>query len=130
MDGLAIVTGISMLVFLLFYLAHQLNEENKFLLIAKFFLILFGLFLLSYIPSTVQSLDRDCAIISNGSYICYLSNGTYVALYGNATSQIGSGLTITYMNFLYAIVVYAIFLLFGWLSILIYKWFKERKYLK
>lgn len=91
-----------MMVFLLFYLAFNLNDKNKVFQIVRGFLIVFGLFLLSYIPATTITLDRDCGILSNGSYVCYSSNGTQVVSYGNGTTQIGSGLSVVYLNFLYA----------------------------
>lgn len=101
-DGLSIITGISMLVFLLFYLAFNLNDrQNKVIFIAKIFLIFFGLVLLLYIPASIQTFDRDCAILSNGTYTCYLSNGSQVSDYGTGTTNISTGIFVNYVNFIY-----------------------------
>jgi hypothetical protein len=130
MDGLSIITGISMLVFLLFYLSFNLANKPKIFIVIKTFLIVFGLILLSYIPATIIHLDRDCGILNNGSYVCYLSNGTQVANYGVATTQVGSGLSVVYVTFLY-IVLSGLFLVIFWFGIIsIIKWWRTRKLLK
>lgn len=130
MDGLAIVTGISMIVFLLFYLAFNINDRNKLWTVIKYALIVFGLFILSYIPATTIYLDRDCNILNNGSYLCYKSDGTIVTAYQNGTTQIGSGLSVVYVNFLY-IVMAGFFLGIFWFGLLsIVRWWRTRKILK
>ncbi len=108
-DGLSIITGISMLVFLLFYLAFNLNDKNKVWLIVKVFLIIFGLFLLSYIPATIITLDRDCSILNNGTYTCFMSNGSIVTSFGNSTTMVGSGISVNYITFLYAAFAFMFF---------------------
>lgn len=129
-DGLSIITGISMLVFLLFYLAFNINDKSKFMLIPKVFLIIFGLFLLSYIPGTMKTLDRDCAVLNNGSYRCYSSNGSQISNfsnYGTSTTQIGTGLVTSYFSFLYltfAFVFISVLVLGGKWTI---DWWKGRK---
>lgn len=130
MDGLSIVTGIGLMVFLIFYLTSLFSNSNKFIMVIKTFLILFGLFIMAYIPSTIQYLDRDCTILSNSSYVCYLANGSYISNYGLGATSIGESLTSNYVYFVYIIFAFTIMMLIGWIGVSIYKWYKNKKYLK
>lgn len=126
-DGLSIITGISMLSFLLFYLAFQIDDKrSKVFFGLKVFLIIFSLFILSYIPATIISMDRDCAVLTDGTYKCFMSNGTAVTDFGQATTQVGSGLSVVYMNFLYFIVAF-VFLFIMWKGVIaMISWWKGR----
>lgn len=93
MDGLSIITGIAITVFLLFYLAFNIEKEHKFL---KILTIFAGLFMLILIPQTTIELDSDCSISDNGTYRCYMSNGTLITDYG-AGDRIGENFTDAYI---------------------------------
>lgn len=114
-EGLAIITGIAFLVFLLFYLAFSIRDEDALLKIIKVFIIVFGLFLLTYIPQITITLERDCGILTNGSYICYLSNGSQVTNFSNPGNirNVGTGLYLSYLWFLWLTIsftgIYAIY---------------------
>jgi hypothetical protein len=109
MDALAIVTGISLLVFLLFYLALNLSKDHDIL---KLILVMVGLFILTFIPQQLDQTNRDCGILANGSYICYLSNGSQVTNYGSG-NVIGRNLYVPYVYLLWVVIVY-IFLYLIW----------------
>jgi len=108
MDGLSIITGIALVVFILFYLAFNLEKEHIFL---KVLLIFSGLFMLVFIPQTTIELDRDCGILSNGTYLCYTSNGTQITDYEG-----GSSVGINFTNsYLWVLRIFAAYLLITFL---------------
>lgn len=101
MDGLAIVTGIGLTSFLLFYMAFNIDKEHAFL---KLLTIFAGVFVLVFIPQVTIDLDKDCAVLNDGSYQCYYSNGTAVTDYG--TRNVGTNFLSSYMLYLWIFVAY------------------------
>jgi len=73
MDNLAIVTGIGLTVFLLFFLANSIEKKHGFLKILTFVM---GVFMLLFIPQATVDMNKDCSISDNGTYRCFYPNGT------------------------------------------------------
>jgi|TARA_R100000093_G_C1935093_1_gene70047 hypothetical protein len=100
MDGLSIITGISLTVFILLYFAF--NTEQKEI---RWFTIIAAIFLLSLVPRVAIPLENDCAILNNGSYYCYNTSGSRV----NASS---TSVTDTfYESYMWYLRIFAILLI-------------------
>lgn len=129
MDGLSIITGIAITVFLLFYLAFSIGKEHNFL---KILTIMAGLFMLVLIPQTTIELDSDCSVSDNGTYRCFYSNGTQVTDYGGG-NNIGENFTRAYTWYLAIfgiyLLVYYIYLMLGYFGFVAkpMKWRKLNK---
>ena len=129
MDGLSIVTGIAITVFLLFYLAFSIGKDHPFL---KILTIFAGLFMLIFIPQTTIELDSDCSISENGTYRCFYSNGTQVSDFGGG-DNIGRNFTSAYLWYLAIfggyIFVYYIYLTLRYFDFIKkpFKWRKANK---
>jgi hypothetical protein len=122
MDGLAIVTGISLVVFLLLYLAFNIEKKHQLL---QLLIIGYAVFVLALVPQTTSVLNRDCAINTSGAYLCYYSNGSLVNNYltpYNMTQNIGITFVKSYSYFLYAFAIY-IFVAFIYY---VFMWFQNR----
>lgn len=120
MDGLAIVTGIGIVSFLLFYLSFNLEKEHTFL---KILTLITGVFILIFIAQTTIELDKDCAVLSDGSYSCYYSNGTQVSDYGNR--NIGTNFFTGLLWYIRILVIYII-VFYSW-KMLNYFGFVQKK---
>lgn len=108
MDGLGMVTGIALVVFLLFYLAFKVEKEHTFL---KILCVFAGLFMLIYIAQSTIYMDRDCSINNAGNYSCYYTNGTAINSYEN--SEVGKNFFDSYLWFLRIFGIY-ILVFYSW----------------
>lgn len=107
MDGLAIITGIAITSFLLLYMAFNLEKQHGFL---KILTIFAAVFILLYIPQLTVDLDKDCAVLTDGSYKCFYSNGTAVTDYGEA--KVGSNFLGAYLWYIRIFMIY-VFVYYG-----------------
>ena len=121
-DGLSIITGIAITVFLLFYLAFNVDKEHVFL---KIIIIFAGLFLLALIPTTTIQLENQCSILNNGTYICYQPNGTQIE--NPADTQIGSTFTNSYLWIIRIFVAY-VFVFYSWKMLNYFNFLRKSKY--
>jgi len=96
MDLLSIITGIGMVSFLLFYVAFSLDKEHWVL---KIMTVGVGIMLLILIPQASIEADKDCAILTNGTYTCFYSNGTHVTDYAGG-NNIGKTFLSGYSNYI------------------------------
>ena len=103
MDGLAIITGIAMLSFLLFYLAFNLEREHVFL---KILTVVAGVIMLIFIPQTIIHLDQDCAVLPDSTYMCYNSDGTVANLSDN--TPIGLNILKAFLTYISIFMTYLI----------------------
>lgn len=103
-EPLAIITGIFAIVFLIFYLAFNLSKEHDLL---KGALVVMGLVMLLFIPQQLEENNKDCGILSNGTYVCYLTNGSQVTDFGEGNT-IGKQTFTAYNYFLLIVFVYFI----------------------
>jgi len=102
MDGLSIITGIALVVFLLFFFAFNLGREHIFL---KILTVFAGIFMLIFIPQATIDMDKDCSISNDGTYTCFYSNGTQVSDYEGG-SKVGKNFTIAFAWYLTIFVSY------------------------
>lgn len=126
MDGLSIITGIAITVFLMFYLSFNLGKDHTFLRVLT---ILSGLFMLVLIPTTTVDLQNECSILNNGTYICYYPNGTQID--SPHDTNIGTNFSKAFLWYLrifsaYLVVYFSYTLLnyFGFVNKKSYKWRK------
>jgi len=115
MDGLSIVTGIAMTVFLLFYLAFNIEKNHPFLRILTIFA---GVFTLLLIPSITLNLENDCSILSDGTYNCYDSGGSVVT---PTESTVGTQFLSAYLWYIRIFVAY-LFVYYGYTAL---EWLKH-----
>lgn len=108
MDLLSIITGIGMTVFLLFYLAFSLDKDHWAL---KVLTVGVGVFILILIPQATIEADKDCSILSDGSYKCFYSNGTAVTDFEGG-SDVGISFMNSYTNYLVFFGIYLFVFLF------------------
>jgi len=129
-DGLSIITGIAITVFLMFYLAFNIDKEHVFL---KILTIFAGLFMLTLIPTTTIDLENDCQTFAtldnhtswNYTYVCYYPNGSQVT--NPKDSNIGNNFSNAYLWFLRIFIVY-IAVWYAWKMLGYFNFVKKNKY--
>jgi len=110
MDGLSITIGIGIVVFLMFYLAFNVEKEHKLL---RLLIIFSGIFMLLLIPSITINLENECSILgnsTNNSYVCYSPDGTLVS---PDDTNIGENFTLAYLWFIRIFIAY-VFVYYGY----------------
>lgn len=82
MEPLAAIIGIGILVFLLLYIAFNIQTKNEITLeIIKFYIILFAVFFLILIPKVAVDASTECQILLNST------DKTDFYVYGNQFNQ-------------------------------------------
>lgn len=104
-----------MTVFLLFYLAFNIEKNHSFLRVLTIFA---GVFTLLLIPSLTLSLENDCAILNDGTYKCYDSAGNVVI---PTESTVGTQFLSAYLWYIRIFVAY-LFVYYGYMAI---SWLKN-----
>ena len=99
-----------MTVFLLFYLAFNIEKNHPFLRVLTIFA---GVFTLLLIPSVTLNLENDCAILNDGTYKCYDSAGNVVI---PSESTVGNQFLSAYLWYIRIFVAY-LFVYYGYMAL-------------
>ena len=100
-----------MTVFLLFYLAFNIEKNHQCLRVLTIFAEVFTLLL---IPSLTLNLENDCAILNDGTYKCYDSAGNVVV---PSESTVGTQFLSAYLWYIRIFVAY-LFIYYGYMALL------------